>query len=140
RPAEQHEDDREGRYSSRHLTNGGTRAARGRGYTMRRLARAAPASHQSLGCGSVMDATDLAFAGIARQAELVRDGEVSPRELVDLYLERIARLDPKLNSYRVVRGEQALAEAAEAEQRRGSSDAGPMNGVPVAIKDNQDVA
>ena len=41
-----------------------------------------------------MDAADLAFAGPARQAELVRAGEVSSRELVELYLERIERLDP----------------------------------------------
>ena len=41
-----------------------------------------------------MEATDLAFAGIARQVELVRAGEVSARELTELYLARIARLDP----------------------------------------------
>ena len=49
-----------------------------------------------------MDAADLAFAGLARQAELVRAGEVSSRELTELYLDRIARLDPRLNAYRVV--------------------------------------
>ena len=48
-----------------------------------------------------MDATDLAFAGAARQAELIRSREVSARELAELYLERIARLDPQLNAYRV---------------------------------------
>ena len=41
-----------------------------------------------------VDAADLAFAGLARQAELIRAGEVSSRELAELYLERIARLDP----------------------------------------------
>ena len=58
-----------------------------------------------------MDAADLAFAGLARQAELVRDGEVSPRELTELYLGRIARIDPQLNAFRVVLAERALAEA-----------------------------
>ena len=48
-----------------------------------------------------MDATDLAFAGVARQAELIVAGEVSSRELVDLYLERIARLDPQLNAFKI---------------------------------------
>ena len=38
-----------------------------------------------------MDAAELAYAGIARQAELIAAGEVSSRELVELYLERIAR-------------------------------------------------
>jgi amidase len=83
---------------------------------------------------------DLAFAGLARQAELVRAGEVSPRELVQLYLERIERLDPQLNAYRVVRGEQALGEAAEAEKRRSSDGEAPLGGVPIAVKDSQDVA
>ena len=64
-----------------------------------------------------MDATDLAFAGAARQAELIRSREVSARELTELYLERIARLDPLLNAYRVVRTERALAEAEQADRR-----------------------
>ncbi len=42
---------------------------------------------------------DLAFAGVARRAELLRAGEVTPRELVELYLARIERLDPKLNAF-----------------------------------------
>jgi amidase len=41
-----------------------------------------------------MDAIELAYAGIARQAELIASGEISSRELLDVYLERIARLDP----------------------------------------------
>jgi amidase len=83
---------------------------------------------------------ELAFAGLARQAEAVRAGEVSPRELVELYLERIERLEPRLNAFRVVLAERALAEAAEAERRRSSGDEGPLLGVPIAIKDSQDVA
>jgi amidase len=87
-----------------------------------------------------MDSADLAFAGIARQAELVRGGEVSPAELVELYLERIERLDPRLNAFRVVWGERALAEARQAEGRRAAGDERPLLGVPVAVKDNIDVA
>src|SRR3954471_14685654 len=52
-----------------------------------------------------VEKTDLAFAGIARQAEMIRAGEITSRELVELYLERIERLDPQLNSYRVVLAE-----------------------------------
>ena len=85
-----------------------------------------------------MDAADLAFAGLARQAELVRAGEVSSRELTELYLDRIARLDPRLNAYRVVLAEEALANADAADRRRGD-DAPPLNGVPIAIKDDTDV-
>src|ERR687891_1331675 len=86
-----------------------------------------------------MDATDLAFAGAARQAELIRAGEVSSRELVELYLERIERLDPRLNSFRVVMGETAVAEAERADARRSSGEELPLQGVPVAIKDSLDV-
>jgi amidase len=83
---------------------------------------------------------DLAFAGIARQAALIRAGEVSARELVELYLTRIDRIDPELNSYRVVMAERALAEADQADSRRAVGDERPLLGVPVAIKDNVDVA
>ena len=55
--------------------------------------------------------SDLAFAGLARQAELVRSGEVSARELVELSLSRIERFDPQLNAFGAVYAEQALEEA-----------------------------
>ena len=87
-----------------------------------------------------MDAADLVFAGIARQAELVRAGEVSARELVEACLERIARLDPDLGAFRVVLGERALAEAAQADARRAAGDERPLLGVPIAVKDVADVA
>ena len=95
-----------------------------------------------------MDATDLAFAGLARQAELVRVGEVTPRELVELHLARIERLDPRLNAVRVVFAERALAEAEQAAARRAAARNSaanaaaerPLLGVPILIKDDVDVA
>jgi amidase len=86
-----------------------------------------------------VDAADLAFAGLARQAELIRAGEVSSRELTELYLERIERLDPLVRSYRIVLAEAAL-EAADAADRRRGERSPPLNGVPVAIKDDTDMA
>jgi amidase len=83
---------------------------------------------------------DIAFAGLARQAELVRAGDVSSRELVELCLERIARVDPELNAFRTVMAERALADADQADARRAGGDERPLLGVPVAVKDNQDVA
>ena len=55
-----------------------------------------------------MDRDDLAFAGLARHADLIAAGELTSRELTELFLSRIARLDPLLNAFRVVLAEQAL--------------------------------
>jgi amidase len=87
-----------------------------------------------------MDATDLAFAGVERQGELMRAGEVSARELVEIYLERIARLEPQLNAFRIVFADRALAEARQADARRGAGDERPLLGIAIAIKDDCDVA
>lgn len=87
-----------------------------------------------------MDPEELAFAGIARQAELTRAGEVSSRELTELYLERIERLDQELNVFTQVLAESALADADAADERRSKGEEAPLLGVPVAIKDNVDVA
>jgi amidase len=84
--------------------------------------------------------TEIAFAGAARQAEMVRSGEVSPTELVRLHLERIERLDPQLNAFRVVLAERALLEAEQAEARLRAGEERPLLGVPIAIKDEIDLA
>ncbi len=83
---------------------------------------------------------ELAFAGAAKQAEMVRAGEVSPSELVQLYLERIARLEPQLNVFRAVLGERALLEAQQAEARLKGGEERPLLGVPIALKDNHGLA
>jgi amidase len=90
-----------------------------------------------------MDDTDLAFAGIARQAEAIASGEVSSRELVELYLERIERYNPQLNAFRIVFAQRALMEADQADARRRAGNAPaerPLLGVPIAVKDEFDVA
>lgn len=90
-----------------------------------------------------MDATDLAFAGIARQAEAIAAGEVSSRELVELYLGRIERYNPQLNAFRIVFAQRARLEADQADARRraGSPPAErPLLGIPIAVKDEFDVA
>jgi amidase len=70
----------------------------------------------------------LAFLPALDQARLVRDGEVSSRELVQLYLDRIERFDDELKAYVTVVADQALS-AAEAPLP------GPFSGVPLPIKD-----
>ena len=71
-----------------------------------------------------MDATDLAFAGLARHADLIAAGELSSRELTELFLARIARLDPRLNAFRVVFAEHALTEADQADGRAAGETGG----------------
>jgi amidase len=83
---------------------------------------------------------EIAFAGAARQAEMVRAGDVSPGELVQLYLDRIGRLDPELNVFRVVLAERASLEAEQAEARLKGGDERPLLGVPIVLKDNHDLA
>lgn len=70
---------------------------------------------------------------------MVRAGEVSPAELVQLCLDRIARFDPELNAFRKVLGEKALLEAQQAEARLKAGEERPLLGVPIAIKDESDV-
>jgi amidase len=77
----------------------------------------------------------LSFAGPAALAELVRNREVQPSELVELCLRRIEALNPRLNAFRVTLAEEALAAADAA----AASD-GPLAGVPIAIKDDLPVA
>jgi len=87
-----------------------------------------------------MDPADLAFAGIAHQAELIASGQLSARDLLEVYLERIARLNPRLNAFRVVFRERARMEADQADARRQAGDQRPLLGIPVAVKDELDVA
>ena len=74
---------------------------------------------------------------VARLARELRAGELSPREAVQSYLDRIEQNDGELNAYITVRAEEALAEADELE---AAAERGPLWGVPVAIKDVIDVA
>ena len=72
---------------------------------------------------------DLAFLDATAQAELVRSGEASPLELVDAAIERIERLNPRLNAVIHERFDKARAEAQD-----GPPD-GPFRGVPFVLKD-----
>jgi aspartyl-tRNA(Asn)/glutamyl-tRNA(Gln) amidotransferase subunit A len=72
---------------------------------------------------------------IAELAAGLRARTFSSRELTEHYLERIARLDPRLNSFITVADEQALAAADAADARIGAGAAGPLTGIPIAHKD-----
>ena len=83
---------------------------------------------------------DLASLTLAAASERIRDGSISPVDLARACLDRIERLNPKLNAFIRVTAEEALADARrlEAEQKRGRF-RGPLHGIPVALKDLIDV-
>ena len=87
-----------------------------------------------------MESTELAFAGAAEQARLLAAGTITAPALLDLYLDRIARLDSTLGAYRVVLAGPAREEAAAAQARLDNGERSPLLGVPIAIKDDVDVA
>ena len=65
-----------------------------------------------------------------------RQGELTPSEAARAYLARIEAVDRKVGAYLTVTREQALAQAAEADARfRAGSSRGPLDGVPIAVKD-----
>jgi amidase len=86
------------------------------------------------------DPRELAFAGAAAQARMLAAGTITAPALLEVYLERVARLDPQLRCYRVVLADTARAEAAAAQQRLDTGERRPLLGVPVSVKDNVDVA
>ncbi|MFZ3217634.1 MAG: amidase [Candidatus Acidiferrales bacterium] len=91
---------------------------------------------------------ELNFLSAAAMAENVRERQVSPVELVDAHLVRIAELnfhrDPQLNAFVHVDAERARAQAKVAEAAAGSraesTSLGPLHGVPLSIKSSVNVA
>ena len=84
---------------------------------------------------------DLAFLPAHAIAAAVRRRELSPVEVVDAALARIARIDPRINAFCALRGDEARAEARQlAERLARGEDPGPLAGVPFGVKDEQDVA
>src|SRR5688572_876963 len=75
---------------------------------------------------------ELAFVSAVEQARLVRGGEVSSTELVQLSLERIDALDGALNAFVTVCADEALAAAASIDSTSGDE---PFRGVPIGVKD-----
>lgn len=86
---------------------------------------------------------DLAFASITEIGKLYRRGKLSPVELTKFLLQRIERLNPRLNAYLTVCAESALREAKAAESalsakagKKSRRDLGPLHGIPLSLKDN----
>jgi len=83
--------------------------------------------------------SDFTYAGVSGQAEAVRSGALTSVDLTREALQRIGDLDPTVNAFSLVLFAEALAEAA----RRDATPAearGLLHGVPIAIKQELDVA
>jgi amidase len=78
---------------------------------------------------SVRSVTDATWLDATAQADLVRTGEASPRELVEAAIDRIQRINPEINAVVRDRFDAARAEAA------GELPEGPFRGVPMLLKD-----
>jgi amidase len=79
---------------------------------------------------------ELAFAGPLELGRRVREREIRARELVEIFLARIDRLDPRLNAFRETLQELALTTASQIDAGGAMESVGPLAGVPVAIKDD----
>jgi len=87
--------------------------------------------------------TDLAYASITEIGKLYRSRKLSPVELTQFLLQRIERLNPRINAYLTVSAESALREARAAEsalcsktRKKSRRDLGPLHGIPISLKDN----
>src|SRR4051794_5033663 len=81
-------------------------------------------------------ATDLLYRPVTELADAVRSGEISARELVQASLVRIEEVEPKVNAFVDVFGDEALADA----DAIAPGDPRPFAGVPIAIKNNRGIA
>jgi len=102
------------------------------------ITAAALCASQRLLAQSPADLTELS---IRDASILIRSRSLSPVELTRAYLERIERLNGRINAYITVTAALALEQAArlEAELMRGRW-RGPLHGIPIALKDNMDTA
>jgi len=84
--------------------------------------------------------TDITSLSANQLAALIRSQSVSPVEVVNAYLERIAELNPSLNAI-VTLNPQLIEQARDAEARLMNGEkVGPLHGVPITIKDTIDTA
>src|SRR4051812_9644421 len=86
-------------------------------------------------------ASDVLWSGVEGQARAVADGDLSATALLEAVLDRISRIDPLLNAFTVVLTDAAREEAGRRDEQQARGETlGPLHGVPVAIKEENDVA
>jgi Asp-tRNA(Asn)/Glu-tRNA(Gln) amidotransferase A subunit family amidase len=79
---------------------------------------------------------DLAFLPVASLAALLRDRQISSRELTKLYLERLKKYDPVLHCVVTLTEDLALKQAEQADREIAAGQyRGPLHGIPWGAKD-----
>lgn len=73
---------------------------------------------------------------IKSSLKLLERGEITSRELTEAILEQIRKFDPLVKAFLYVNEEWALAQAEASDKRRRTKQAGPLEGIPLSIKDN----
>ncbi len=87
------------------------------------------------------DEDDIAFAPVSQLAAWIKTRLISSRALTDIYLSRIAALDPKLHAWVTVMPARARSEADEMDAELASGHyRGPLHGIPYGLKDLFDAA
>lgn len=87
-----------------------------------------------------MDISEAVAAGPSAQRELLERGDFTSRQLVEATLEALTRTQERLNTCVALYDTSALDAASEADRRRAAGDTAPLLGVPIAIKDDTDIA
>ena len=83
-----------------------------------------------------MNDNELAYLSLAGQAKLIETKEISPVDLIQLYLDRIEKWDSVLHAWITVCGERALDQAKKAETEIAKGNyRGPLHGIPFGAKD-----
>ena len=82
--------------------------------------------------------TRLHELGVAEIAERVRTRDVSALEVIDDVLQRIEATEPRIRAWVSIDAEGARAQARQADAAAARGDGGPLNGVPVGLKDIYD--
>ena len=82
------------------------------------------------------NASDIAFASVKQQARWMTTGQITSRELTDIYLERIDKYGELLECFVTVTADVARAQADRADRERATGQVrGPLHGIPYGVKD-----
>jgi aspartyl-tRNA(Asn)/glutamyl-tRNA(Gln) amidotransferase subunit A len=75
------------------------------------------------------------YQSLSALSQALNKNQISSRELTEIFLKRISKFDPQLNSFITVTEEIAMQQAAQADQRLQAGNTTPLTGIPIAYKD-----